>query len=288
MARVAVPGDSQDQVLLLSLRRCCICFVLHSDFDVKQGQVAHLDQDNTNYNLDNLAFLCLPHHDQYDSRTSQSKGFRESEVKRYRERLYERIAELPQSERMPASKFPSGEAEPNLLADFDAGPIGPIYLTPEGVWSASNAGSGVQWLGLRMNLSNLPIQGKKVGPAKGVSVRIKFEHDTGLDAACASPTAWLHEKRGYVDLNPGEEKQAIIAVRSNSEWFTVTNVRDSSGYPNDTSAMNFNGAPWFSGKLHIGLIVNGEVVEKHYSWEVSVTHEQGILKSGIPKIRPLP
>lgn len=64
-----------------------------------------------------------------------------------------------------------------------------------------------------MKLTNLAVsEGRKIGLARGVSVRIKFEHDTGLDAGCAAPTAWLHEKRGYVDVNPGDEKQAIIAV----------------------------------------------------------------------------
>jgi hypothetical protein len=36
-----------------------------------------------------LAFLCLPHHDQYDSGTSQSKSFRPAEVKVYRDELYD-------------------------------------------------------------------------------------------------------------------------------------------------------------------------------------------------------
>ena len=81
MARVAVPGDTQDQVILHSRRRCCVCFGLHGDVDVKVGQIAHLDRDNKNNALDNLAFLCLDHHDQYDSKTSQSKGLRENEIK---------------------------------------------------------------------------------------------------------------------------------------------------------------------------------------------------------------
>ena len=88
MARIAIPPDIQDQVLLLSRRRCCICFALYGNFDVKQGQIAHLDHDNQNNNLDNLAFLCLSDHDLYDSTTSQSKGFRESEVRQQRDELY--------------------------------------------------------------------------------------------------------------------------------------------------------------------------------------------------------
>ncbi len=91
MARIPVPGDIQDQVVLLSRRRCCVCFGLHGNVEVKAGQIAHLDHDNTNFVLDNLAFLCLEHHDEYDSKTSQSKGFRENEVKQFRKELYENV-----------------------------------------------------------------------------------------------------------------------------------------------------------------------------------------------------
>jgi len=76
---------------LRSRRRCCLCFGLNDDFDQKQGQVAHLDQDRDNNSPGNLAFLCLHHHDAYDSRTSQSKGLTIGEVKAYRESLYAHI-----------------------------------------------------------------------------------------------------------------------------------------------------------------------------------------------------
>jgi len=36
-------------------------------------------------------FLCLPHHDEYDSRTSQSKGITISELKQFRNELYEYV-----------------------------------------------------------------------------------------------------------------------------------------------------------------------------------------------------
>lgn len=84
------PADSiQAHVLTHSRRRCCICFGLNRDLDVKQGQIAHLDKNRDNHAVDNLAFLCLPHHDQYDSVTSQSKSFRPGEVKVYRDKLYD-------------------------------------------------------------------------------------------------------------------------------------------------------------------------------------------------------
>ena len=86
--RTKIPENIQTHVVTSSRRRCCICFGLDRDLDVKQGQIAHLDKNRNNNKIDNLAFLCLPHHDQYDSRTSQSKSFRPTEVKKYREDLY--------------------------------------------------------------------------------------------------------------------------------------------------------------------------------------------------------
>ena len=82
-ARKRIPADILTQVLATSRRRCCICFGLNEDAAVKQGQVAHLDHDCTNNQLENLAFLCLEHHDRYDASTSQSKGFTLDEVKHY-------------------------------------------------------------------------------------------------------------------------------------------------------------------------------------------------------------
>jgi len=76
------------KVLIMSRRRCCICFGLNRDDNIKKGQIAHLDRNNENDDFDNLAFLCLEHHDEYDGKTSQSKGMTTDEVKVYREELY--------------------------------------------------------------------------------------------------------------------------------------------------------------------------------------------------------
>jgi hypothetical protein len=304
-SRKKIPVARETNVLVRSARRCTLCYHLDGDLRVKCGQIAHLDGDSSNSTEDNLAFMCLEHHSLYDSKTSQHKNYSITEIKRARAQLYRAIRrqkhfgpEAPKKgerdrdrdcKHKSSSEGATGISDvgrrvgkqvavPNLQADFNGAPLGPIFLTPEGIWSASHSPSAVRWSGLRMKVTNLPIGGKKIGPAKAVSVRVKFEHDTGLDAATAAPTAWLNERRGCVDLNPGDEKEAIIAVRSNHDWYTVTNVRDSSGYPSNTSAMHFQQAPWFKGQLHIGLIADGEVIEEHYSWEVS---EQSIF----PKIR---
>lgn len=89
--RIAIPQDTLTKVLVSSARRCCLCFGLHGDFRQKQGQIAHVDHNSSNPDFDNLAFLCLNHHDQYDSQTRQSKGFTIEELKAYRNLLYQEV-----------------------------------------------------------------------------------------------------------------------------------------------------------------------------------------------------
>lgn len=90
-ARKHIPIDVEIELLSKSRRRCCVCFGLHGDFDPKPGQFAHLDKTRKNSTLTNLAWLCLEHHDQYDSVTSQTKGLKPHEVKLYRDELYSAI-----------------------------------------------------------------------------------------------------------------------------------------------------------------------------------------------------
>ncbi len=91
MTRKKIPTKTETKVLTSSRRRCCVCYGLLNDFEVKNGQIVHLDQNSENIRLENLSWLCFVHHDQYDTRTSQSKNFTINEVKQYREELYEFI-----------------------------------------------------------------------------------------------------------------------------------------------------------------------------------------------------
>jgi hypothetical protein len=82
---------TETAVLIKSARRCPLCFHLHGDLTPKLGQIAHLDGDRTNGAEDNLAWLCMPHHSEYDSTTSQHKNYTVAEIKEMRRRLYEAI-----------------------------------------------------------------------------------------------------------------------------------------------------------------------------------------------------
>src|SRR5687768_11826890 len=92
MNRAKLTKDLEAQVLLASRRRCCLCYGLTRDSEIKRGQIAHLDHNPSNNNADNLAFLCFDHHDEYDARRSQSKGFTVTEVKVFRAELQEALA----------------------------------------------------------------------------------------------------------------------------------------------------------------------------------------------------
>lgn len=93
MPRKPIPDEVVTSILLSSRRRCCLCFGLSRDLSLKAGQIAHLDQNNQNDKEDNLVFLCLQHHDEFDSRTSQRKGLTKGEVKAYRTELYEQLSQ---------------------------------------------------------------------------------------------------------------------------------------------------------------------------------------------------
>ena len=72
--RKKTPKVTETAILTKSRRRCAICFGLKGDLSTKKGQIAHLDGNRANNAEDTLAFLCFDHHDEYDSKTSQSKG----------------------------------------------------------------------------------------------------------------------------------------------------------------------------------------------------------------------
>ena len=87
MRRQPIPKQIETNILVSSRRRCCICFGLNRDVELKSGQIAHLDKRSNNSVENNLAFLCLVHHDEYDSSTSQRKGLTMGEVLRFKQEL---------------------------------------------------------------------------------------------------------------------------------------------------------------------------------------------------------
>src|SRR5258706_16354405 len=86
--RKRIPAEVERRVLTQSRRRCALCLHLDRDTKQKHGQIAHLDRRRSNSVEDNLALLCLKHHSEYDSITSQHKNYTIDEVKAARRALY--------------------------------------------------------------------------------------------------------------------------------------------------------------------------------------------------------
>lgn len=85
--RRASPRQTVTEILVRSRRRCCLCACLENDFSVKPVQIAHIDHNPSNSNPTNLIPLCVPHHDDYDSKRSQTKGITAGEIRHYQSEL---------------------------------------------------------------------------------------------------------------------------------------------------------------------------------------------------------
>jgi len=93
--RTSVPTEIAQRVLILSKRRCSLCDGLEGDQTVKEGQFAHIDRNPENSQEENLVYLCLKHHNLYDTTYRQSKRFTPDEIKHYKKTLYRSLGTAP-------------------------------------------------------------------------------------------------------------------------------------------------------------------------------------------------
>jgi hypothetical protein len=82
-------------VLVASHRKCCLCFYWDQHKGRRKGQIAHVNGKAYDSRFENLVWLCIEHHDEYDSRTSQSKGITAGELREFRDRLYKELNSKP-------------------------------------------------------------------------------------------------------------------------------------------------------------------------------------------------
>ena len=116
--RTKVPEHNETEVLVRSGRRCCYCYGLNGDASVKQhGQIAHLDHQPTNHDFDNLAYMCLDHHSEYDGGGKQSKHMTIPEAKRYRENLYHDLPNLTGGLRTSPGEFRIRDSKFNAVVE---------------------------------------------------------------------------------------------------------------------------------------------------------------------------
>ena len=114
MSRTPIPHETQALVLTKSKRRCALCVFLDGKDEKKRGQIAHLNSDHADSRFENLVWLCFEHHDEFDSKTSQSKNYMQMEVKDYRDQLYQKYLNSQYSQAIVL-------ALPQVQAELDVG-----------------------------------------------------------------------------------------------------------------------------------------------------------------------
>ena len=129
--RKPVSKKVEAHVLVSCRRRCCLCVYLDQRDEASPGQIAHLNRDAADSRESNLVYLCLKHHDEYDSRTSQSKGFALEEVRYYKSLLIERFCrEVNTWPEMPELLKVQEELIENYYDDASTYTSFKLYLTP--------------------------------------------------------------------------------------------------------------------------------------------------------------
>jgi hypothetical protein len=108
--RRTLPKAVVASILIASRRRCCLCVSLKENNKQCRGQIAHLNHDPSDRRSENLAYLCLEHHDEYDSHPRLSKSLTAAEVKVYRDRLYD--------QHDPSGKWRVMQGKPLAISDF--------------------------------------------------------------------------------------------------------------------------------------------------------------------------
>ena len=72
------------KVALTCRRVCAMCWALYGVGSAQRGQIAHADHDPTNDKENNLVWLCVSCHDEYDSTPKQTRRIDQGELKAYK------------------------------------------------------------------------------------------------------------------------------------------------------------------------------------------------------------
>jgi hypothetical protein len=205
--RRRILSQTETELLTRSARRCCICVGLDNDYARKRGQITHLDRDSSNRKLDNLAWMCIPHHDEYDSKTRQSKGLTQAEVKRYRKMLYNVVESRrseaertqPTSSRIQAKKRSDQKTERPVTQHAP-----PKIRKYEGTGNMSTGPRLISATGKGIYSGTYCLLGL-ANSDKGKLLRIKAES--------LGQNSWIEIWRGHFD---GQDTNAWVKIREHS------------------------------------------------------------------------
>src|SRR5262245_16251026 len=84
--RTPIPDEVAADILYQHDRTCCVCTE-----PGKAIQIHHLDEDPSNHSADNLAVLCLQHHEETQIRGGFGRKLRDVDVRKHRNEWLNRV-----------------------------------------------------------------------------------------------------------------------------------------------------------------------------------------------------
>ena len=108
--RTQVPDDVSAEVMYQHDRICCVC-----NEPGKAVQIHHIDEDPSNHDQDNLAVLCLQHHEDTHVKGGFSRKLRATDVRKHRDEWIRRVRDR----RSQVDKLSVERAAPQPVAQAD-------------------------------------------------------------------------------------------------------------------------------------------------------------------------
>src|ERR1700730_9102870 len=86
--RTPIPDEIAADVMFHHDRTCCVCTM-----PGKSVQIHHIDENPSNHDPENLAVLCLEHHEETQIRGGFGRKLRDVDVRKHRDDWLRRVAE---------------------------------------------------------------------------------------------------------------------------------------------------------------------------------------------------
>jgi len=125
-----------------------MCYALDRDNRQKNGQIAHINRKSSISTIENLAYLCLDHHNAYDSRMKQTKNYTPNELSSYKAELEAYISQewdkpiINNDIQVDVFSGKYSHSRENASADIEVKYIGGNVLQIQGMafWGTNNEG----------------------------------------------------------------------------------------------------------------------------------------------------
>ncbi len=112
-----IPNENEIEILFRNDHSCCMC--QEGKKEIKRIQIHHINENRSDYNLDNLAVLCDICHNRLKDKLWMGRKFYEEEVKRYKKLWEETVAERIKNLAFSSKKIKEKITKEKIKEKFD-------------------------------------------------------------------------------------------------------------------------------------------------------------------------